>query len=47
MNAECGDGYVQTGSEACDDGMNGVADDCKDDCTENICGDGVIQTAGN
>ncbi len=38
---ECGNGVVD-GNEACDDGNDSDFDSCKNDCTENTCGDGVL-----
>lgn len=37
----CGDGKVQTGTEACDEGMDNVDfGACRSDCQLNVCGDG-------
>ena len=45
--ATCGDGFVQDGVEACDDGQaNANAPDaCRPDCTLPFCGDGVVDPA--
>ncbi|MEM6731090.1 MAG: DUF4215 domain-containing protein, partial [Myxococcota bacterium] len=43
----CGDGAAQAGVEACDDGgMNSdsAPDQCRTDCTNARCGDGVVDT---
>lgn len=44
--ASCGDGYVHTGVEACDDNNKDDGDYCAADCTAvtGECGDGVQQT---
>ena len=39
----CGDATT-AGTEACDDGNQENNDACKNDCSENTCGDGVIET---
>lgn len=39
----CGNG-VRQGTEQCDDGNLNNNDACKNDCTNNVCGDGVIYT---
>jgi cysteine-rich repeat protein len=39
----CGNGVVQ-GSETCDDGNEVETDTCKNDCTPNVCGDGVVRS---
>ncbi|MEK6840424.1 MAG: hypothetical protein AABX79_00535 [Nanoarchaeota archaeon] len=39
----CGNGVPEAG-EQCDDGNSNNNDACKNDCTNNICGDGVIHT---
>jgi cysteine-rich repeat protein len=39
----CGDGQV-SGDEACDDGNVVDHDDCRNDCTEPVCGDGIRST---
>lgn len=41
--AQCGNGIVE-GSEQCDDANSNNNDACKNDCTNNVCGDGVIRT---
>ena len=39
----CGDGVIQEqNGEECDDGNDNDNDSCKNDCTANVCGDGVI-----
>ena len=38
--ARCGDGYVWSGVEECDDG--GESDGCDSDCTRPVCGDGNV-----
>lgn len=38
----CGDGHVDMG-EQCDDGNQKNRDACKNDCTHNVCGDGVVR----
>ena len=38
----CGDGIVDPG-EACDDGNINDDDECRNDCTQAICGDGLIR----
>lgn len=46
VTAACGDGVVQPGTEACDDGRNGDQDDgCTDACSLPACGDGFVQTS--
>jgi cysteine-rich repeat protein len=52
--ATCGDGIVCSGTgcdtgpnngvEECDDGNNDDNDGCRNDCGDNICGDGVVNT---
>ena len=37
----CGDGIMQEG-EQCDDGDDDGQNECKQDCTRNVCGDGVL-----
>ena len=39
---ECGNGIVDNG-EQCDDGNQNNNDACNNDCTTNVCGDGVIE----
>jgi cysteine-rich repeat protein len=39
--AVCGNGILETG-EQCDDGNVMNSDGCKNDCTTNICGDGIV-----
>lgn len=43
-NATCGDGYVQTGKELCDDGANnGLVNRCSKDCQSKVlCGNRVV-----
>ncbi len=41
--AFCGDGFVQTGVEACDDGNKVDDDACSNACALKDCGDGMIQ----
>ncbi len=43
--AGCGNGVLDTG-EQCDDGNAVNIDDCKNDCTPNVCGDGVTDSMG-
>ena len=40
----CGNGIV-SGTEQCDDGNTNNNDACKNDCTPNVCGDGVVYRA--
>ncbi len=45
--AACGDGYLLSGVEACDQGTSNsdvAADTCRSDCTLPRCGDGVVDT---
>lgn len=47
QNAVCGDGSIQAGVEACDDGAgnsDSTADACRTDCSPASCGDGVVDT---
>ncbi|MFH2020833.1 MAG: thrombospondin type 3 repeat-containing protein [archaeon] len=37
----CGDGKVNRASEECDDGNSNNYDNCRNDCTRPICGDGI------
>jgi cysteine-rich repeat protein len=39
----CGNGILDFGEE-CDDGNTSNNDDCKNDCTQNVCGDTYIRT---
>jgi len=39
----CGNAVVDSG-EGCDDGNANDSDACKNDCTLNICGDGIVRT---
>ena len=39
---KCGDGYLDDDCEACDDGNLTNEDGCRDDCTSEICGDGIV-----
>jgi cysteine-rich repeat protein len=41
--ARCGDGLVQAGEEACDDGNQVNTDACLNACTVARCGDGAVQ----
>ena len=41
--ASCGDGLVQAGVEACDDGNANQEDACLNDCSAARCGDGQVQ----
>jgi cysteine-rich repeat protein len=41
--ATCGDGLVNEGVEACDDGNDNDADACSNTCAAAGCGDGVLQ----
>ncbi len=43
--AGCGNGVLDTG-EQCDDGNSINTDDCKNDCTPNVCGDNVVDSSG-
>jgi cysteine-rich repeat protein len=38
----CGDGFIR-GDEQCDDGNNINGDDCKNDCSLNVCGDASLR----
>ena len=38
----CGDGVIVTPPEECDDGNTTNGDGCQNDCTEEICGDGIL-----
>jgi len=40
----CGDGAVNQQSEECDDGNLNNSDACHNNCTNNVCGDGIIYT---
>jgi cysteine-rich repeat protein len=42
VESVCGDGLVDTQSEACDDGNEITNDACLNDCTWNVCGDGKL-----
>lgn len=47
ISSTCGDGFVQTEVEECDDGENNsdeLADACRENCMPAWCGDGVIDT---
>ena len=46
MLASCGDGIVQTGVEACDDGNNIDTDACTNSCEAATCGDGITTNRG-
>ena len=41
--AVCGDGIVEAGVEACDDGNQIDDDDCPNNCAPPVCGDGIVQ----
>ena len=43
MAATCGDGLVQAGVEACDDGNGDNTDGCLSSCAAAACGDGFVQ----
>src|SRR5581483_2856833 len=43
--ATCGNGVVE-GDEQCDDGNRDNADACKNNCTNAVCGDGVVADPG-
>ncbi len=48
ISSTCGDGFVQTEVEECDDGDNNsdeLADACRENCMPAWCGDGVVDTA--
>jgi cysteine-rich repeat protein len=48
--AQCGDGFEQTSGsriEECDPGAAGETADCNSDCTDNTCGDGVVNHTAN
>ncbi len=40
----CGDGTTQNPPEQCDDGNTVNTDSCKNDCTLNLCGNGVVNS---
>jgi cysteine-rich repeat protein len=42
--AACGDGFVQTGVEGCDDGGTTSGDGCSDLCELENCGNGTVET---
>ena len=42
MNATCPDGYVQEGTEECDDNNTNLNDECTDSCKSGFCGDGIL-----
>jgi cysteine-rich repeat protein len=47
VSATCGDNIRRTSEpnpEECDDGNENDNDACKNDCTDNVCGDGVVRT---
>ena len=47
QNAICGDGFVRTGVEECDDGganSDTTPDACRTDCTLPVCGDDVLDS---
>ena len=41
--SSCGDGFVQNGVEACDDGNGINTDGCLNNCVAATCGDGYVQ----
>jgi len=43
-NGICGDGFVEMGVEACDDGNADDSDACLSTCVSSTCGDGVVQS---
>jgi cysteine-rich repeat protein len=43
-NAKCGDGFVWTGIESCDDGNLNNGDGCSSTCQLPKCGDGTVDT---
>lgn len=43
MAARCGDGFVEAGTEACDDGNDADGDACLRTCAAAACGDGVVE----
>jgi MYXO-CTERM domain-containing protein len=43
LTASCGDGFVRTGAEACDDGNDLDTDACLASCRNASCGDGFVQ----
>ncbi|HXC50308.1 MAG TPA: ice-binding family protein [Candidatus Limnocylindrales bacterium] len=48
VDATCGDGFVRTGAEECDNGdanSDTTPNACREDCTLPFCGDGVIDNA--
>ena len=47
MRAVCGDGFVEEGSEECDDGNSINNDDCLNTCNRAICGDDVIRVTSS
>ena len=40
----CGDGTLQSGNEACDDGNTVDGDGCRSNCTLEVCGDGILDS---
>ena len=44
-NNICGDGYLNSSSEQCDDGNNVSGDGCSANCNFEDCGDGIITTS--
>jgi cysteine-rich repeat protein len=44
VGQQCGNGIVE-GDEQCDDGNRNDADACRNDCTNGVCGDGVVATS--
>ena len=43
----CGDGILQAGNEACDDGNGSIGDGCRPNCTQELCGDGIVDPNEN
>jgi cysteine-rich repeat protein len=43
LRATCGDGFVWTGVEECDDGNDVNDDGCSNTCHEPACGDAIVQ----
>lgn len=45
LGERCGDG-IKNGPEQCDDGNSSNTDNCKNNCTNNVCGDGYVNNSG-
>lgn len=43
QQAFCGDGFVRSGVEECDDGNDDETDDCLTSCKTAFCGDGIVE----